>query len=88
MPKAYARKDRPDDFEGLFRRFKRAVEKSGILKVLKEYEHYTKPSEIKKRERAAAKKRWERRREEAMLPTTKGKRIKKVNPMEDRDDNY
>lgn len=46
MPKAYARKDRPDDFEGLFRRFKRAVEKSGILKVLKEYEHYTKPSDL------------------------------------------
>lgn len=57
-----------ESFESLLRRFKKAVEKSDILKVLREYEAYEKPSERKKRLRAAAVKRWQRKQYELSLP--------------------
>lgn len=61
---------RPNEsFESLFKRWKRAVDKSNILKDLREYEYYEKPSVTKKRKMAAAKKRWERKRDEMVLPT-------------------
>lgn len=46
-----------ENFEALLRRFKNAVEKSDILKDLRKKEFFEKPSLIKKRERAIAKKR-------------------------------
>lgn len=57
-----------ESFESLMRRFKKSVEKSDILKTLREYEAYEKPSERKKREKAAAVKRWRRRQHELSLP--------------------
>ena len=36
------------------RRFKREVQKVGVLREARKHEHYEKPSEIKKRKRAAA----------------------------------
>ena len=44
-------------FEKLFRRFKRAVEKEGIMREMKKRRHYLKPSERKKEKRKAAAKR-------------------------------
>jgi small subunit ribosomal protein S21 len=49
---------RPDEsFESLLRRFKKAVEKSGILADYRKNESYEKPSVKKKRKEAAARKR-------------------------------
>ena len=67
MPKV-ALKHPNESFESLLRRFKKAVEKSDILKTLREYECYEKPSERKKRLKAAAVKRWKRREYELSLP--------------------
>lgn len=57
-----------ESFESLFKRWKRAVDKSNILKDLREYEFFEKPSVTKKRKMAAAKKRWERKQQETSLP--------------------
>ena len=46
-----------EPFEKLYRRFKRAVEKEGIMKELKKRKHYLKPSEKKKEKRKLAAKR-------------------------------
>jgi small subunit ribosomal protein S21 len=67
MPRV-ALKHPNESFESLLRRFKKAVEKSDILKTLREYEFYEKPSERKKRLKAAAVKRWKRREYELSLP--------------------
>lgn len=45
-------------FELAFRRFKRSVEKSGIPSTLRKKESYEKPTAKRKRERAAAIKRY------------------------------
>lgn len=56
---------RPNEsFESLFKRWKRAVDKSNLLRDLREYEHFEKPSVTRKRRLAAAKKRWERKQSE------------------------
>lgn len=60
MAKATAR-NKHESFEALFRRWKRSVEKEGILNELREREFYEKPSVRRKRERAAAVKREQRR---------------------------
>jgi small subunit ribosomal protein S21 len=60
-----------ESFESLMRRFKKSVEKSDILKILREYEAYEKPSERNKRLKAAAVKRWKRREYELSLPEHK-----------------
>ena len=60
-------KARPgESFESLMRRFKRAVERSGILSELKERERYEKPSEKRKRKEAAARKRELKRQEKTV----------------------
>lgn len=60
-----------ESFESLNRRFKKAVDKSNILKILREYEAYEKPSDRKKRMKAAAVKRWQRKKYELSLPAHK-----------------
>lgn len=47
MPKIEIRKG--ESFEGALRRFKRQIEKEGILKEIRERKHYEKPSEKKRR---------------------------------------
>lgn len=44
-------------FDNALRRFRKEVEKSGIMQELRKREHYEKPSVKKKRKQAAAKKR-------------------------------
>jgi small subunit ribosomal protein S21 len=47
--------------DGLIRKFKKAVERSGILAAVKECQYYVKPSKLKQREKAAAIKRWKKK---------------------------
>ena len=53
------RKDEP--FEKVLRRFRREVEKDGILKATKVRNHYEKPSVKRKRKARAARKRGQKR---------------------------
>jgi len=46
-----------ESFESLMKRFKKAVERAGVLSDYKKHESYEKPSVKQKRKRAAAKKR-------------------------------
>ncbi|MDF1761069.1 MAG: 30S ribosomal protein S21 [Coxiellaceae bacterium] len=52
--------DIPDEnaFDVAMRRFKRACEKAGILTKLRQMEYYEKPTAVRKRKLAAAKKRY------------------------------
>lgn len=58
-PQASMRHDR-ETFDSLFRRWKRSVEKDGLIQELRAREFYEKPSAIKKRAKASAKKRLQR----------------------------
>ena len=53
-----------ESLEEALRRFKREVLREGILKELRRREFYEKPSELKKRDRAAKKKMIERSRQD------------------------
>lgn len=63
MPKV-SLKHKNESFEGLMRRFKNVVEESEILKTLRKYEYYESNGEKKKRAKAAAIKREQRRLQE------------------------
>lgn len=62
MPSAGLRHEY-ESFEGLMKRWKRAVEKDGTLQELRKREYYEKPSTQRKRAKAAAVKRWQRQLE-------------------------
>jgi small subunit ribosomal protein S21 len=49
--------DGNDHFDVALRRFKKQVEKAGILSELKKRQHYEKPSVMRKKKKAAARKR-------------------------------
>jgi len=61
MPRVEARNNEP--FERVLRRFKKNVEDSGLLIELRAREFYEKPTTKRKRAKAAAKKRWQRKME-------------------------
>ncbi len=56
-------------FEAAIRRFKRSVEKAGLLTELRAREFYEKPTTERKRKHAAAVKRHYKRLRSQMLPT-------------------
>ncbi|ROR34182.1 30S ribosomal protein S21 [Inmirania thermothiophila] len=56
MPTVRVKENEP--FDVALRRFKRACEKAGILTELRRREYYEKPTEARKRKRAAAIKRY------------------------------
>ncbi len=69
MPQVHIRETEP--FDVALRRFKRACEKAGILAKLRQMEFYEKPTSKRKRKRAAAVKRWEKKllkEKESMMP--------------------
>jgi small subunit ribosomal protein S21 len=73
MPSAKLRHEK-ESFESLMRRFKRNVDKDGVIQEVRNREFYEKPSVTRKRNKAAAKKRNQRRVQEAneaMLPKSK-----------------
>jgi small subunit ribosomal protein S21 len=50
------------------RRFKKKVEDSGVLEELRDREHYIKPTTARKKAKAAAKARWNKKLRENELP--------------------
>lgn len=64
------------------RRFKRTCEKAGVLSELRRREFYEKPTWERKRKRAAAKKRLQKKLSKEMLPTAKRKRTFAAMPTE------
>lgn len=56
MPSIKVRENEP--FDIALRRFKRSVEKAGVLTDVRAREFYEKPTWARKREKAAAVKRW------------------------------
>lgn len=68
MPKVTL-KHKNEHFESLMRRWKKAVEKANTLQDYRKHEFYEKPTTIRKRQKAAAKKRAQRISEEARNPT-------------------
>jgi small subunit ribosomal protein S21 len=62
MPVVQVRED--ESFESALRRFKRKVEKSGVLTELRKRQHFEKPSVKRKRKEAQAKKKIQRKLDE------------------------
>ena len=55
-------------FEVAFRKFRKKVESTGLLRELKERMHYEKPTTVRKQKKNAAIKRWEREQLKHKLP--------------------
>ena len=66
MPTIRVKENEP--FEVAMRRFKRAVEKTGLLTELRAREAYEKPTTERKRKKAAASKRLQKRLRSQQLP--------------------
>ena len=49
---------RNDDFNGALRKFKKKVAESGLLQDFRDKKYYTKPSEAKRKAKAAGRARW------------------------------
>ncbi len=83
-PHAIRRHDH-EPFEVMFKRWKRAVEKDGLLQELRAREFFEKPSMVRKRAKAAAVKRNQRKTEEerAALNPRKYLVVKKANKKRD-----
>lgn len=66
MPSVRVKENEP--FEVAMRRFKRAVEKTGLLTELRAREAYEKPTTERKRKKAAAQKRLQKKLRSQLLP--------------------
>lgn len=69
MPEVRVKENEP--FDVALRRFKRACEKAGILSEVRRREYYEKPTAERKRKRAAAVKRYQKK---LSRENTRGKR--------------
>tara|TARA_B100000900_G_C20589976_1_gene721205 strand:+ start:2633 stop:2902 length:270 start_codon:yes stop_codon:yes gene_type:complete len=49
---------RNNDFNGALRKFKKKVQEAGIIQEVRRRQEYVKPSEIKRKAKAAGKARW------------------------------
>ena len=58
-----------ENINSALKRFKRKVEDSGVLDELRDREHYVKPTTARKKAKAAAKARWNKKLKENELPT-------------------
>tara|TARA_Y100000385_G_scaffold93124_1_gene96192 strand:- start:322 stop:570 length:249 start_codon:yes stop_codon:yes gene_type:complete len=54
---------RNNDINGALRKFKKKVQEDGILQELKERQHFEKPSLVRKKAKAAGRKRWMKKQE-------------------------
>lgn len=63
-----------ESFESLLRRFKKAVDKDDVIKTIREKEFYEKPSTRRKRAKAAAMKRTQKKQKTDLLPPQQTKR--------------
>ena len=55
-------------FEAAFRRFRKKIDDSGLLRELRDRECYNKPTTVRKQKKAAAIKRWQREQTKNKLP--------------------
>ena len=55
-------------FDVAFRKFKRKIEASNLLRELQDRETYTKPTTVRKQKKAAAVKRWKKELAKTKLP--------------------
>jgi len=62
------RKPRPLSFDQMLRKFKKKVERAGILQEVKERKHYEKPAQKKQRKKKAAIRKEQLRWEADQLP--------------------
>ena len=72
MPSVKVKENEPIDIA--LRRFKRAVEKAGVLSDVRRHEFYEKPTSKRKREAAAAVKRHLKKTSKVVKPGEKRKR--------------
>ncbi|OGI46416.1 MAG: 30S ribosomal protein S21 [Candidatus Muproteobacteria bacterium RBG_16_65_34] len=68
MPSVRLKDNEP--FEMALRRFRRSCEKAGVFTEMRRREHYEKPTEIRKRKAAAARKRQLKRIQRMLMPRT------------------
>lgn len=70
---------RNGDFNKALRIFKKKVQEAGIIQEVRDREAYVKPSEQRKRAKAAGRKRWLKKLEkmEGAIPTTQLKKNKR-----------
>nr|WP_309595422.1 30S ribosomal protein S21 [Moraxella osloensis] len=69
MPAVKVKENEPVDIA--IRRFKRACEKAGILADLRKHEFYEKPTQERKRKKAAAVKRYKKKMSRESVRTTR-----------------
>lgn len=55
-------------FDVAFRKFKKKIEDSNLLRELRDREFYEKPTALRKRAKSAAKKRWQSEIQKSKLP--------------------
>ena len=55
-------------FENAFRKFRKKIEESGLLREVQERMHYEKPTTVRKQKKSAAKKRWARELAKNQMP--------------------
>lgn len=60
--------DGPYGFDNAFRKFRKKVEASGLLRELQERMAYEKPTSVRKQKKSAAKKRWKRELAKNQMP--------------------
>ena len=75
-PKGLAVEVRNGDFNKALRIFKKKVQEAGIIQEIRDRQHYVKPSEVRKKAKAAGRKRWLKKMEklEGALPLDVKKR--------------
>lgn len=66
MPSVRVKENEP--FELALRRFRRSCEKAGVFTEMRRREHYEKPTEIRKRKAAAARKREQKKLARMSMP--------------------
>ena len=64
MEKPTVRVNEGESFENAVKRFKKLCEKAGILSEVRKREHFEKPSMTRKKAKARAIKRWQKKRKE------------------------
>jgi small subunit ribosomal protein S21 len=55
-------------FEKALRKFKKKIQESGVLQELRQREFYEKPTTKRKRKKAAAKARWQKKVRQSQMP--------------------
>ena len=60
--------DGPYGFDNAFRKFRKKIDESGLLREIQERMHYEKPTSVRKQKKSAAKKRWQRELVKTKMP--------------------